>query len=47
MSIFEKFKIGFKKSAQNISSGFREILIKKEIDDGIIASPEEQNTGGF
>ena len=21
--------------------------IKKEIDDGIIASPEEQNTGGF
>ena len=33
MSIFEKFKIGFKKSAENISSGFREILIKKEIDD--------------
>ena len=29
MGIFEKFKIGFKKSAENISSGFKEILLKK------------------
>ena len=41
MSIFEKFKIGFKKSAQNISSGFREILIKKEIDDNSLNKIEE------
>ena len=33
MGIFEKFKIGFKKSADNIASGLREIIIKKEIDD--------------
>ena len=41
MRIFEKFKIGFKKSAQNISSGFREILIKKEIDDNSLNKIEE------
>ena len=41
MSIFEKFKIGFKKSAENISSGFREILIKKEIDDNSLNKIEE------
>ena len=41
MSIFEKFKIGFKKSAQNISSGFREILIMKEIDDNSLNKIEE------
>ena len=41
MSIFEKFKKGFKKSAQNISSGFREILIKKEIDDNSLNKIEE------
>ena len=41
MSIFEKFKIGFKKSAENISSGFREILIKKEIDDNSLDKIEE------
>ena len=41
MSIFEKFKIGFKKSAKNISSGFREILIKKEIDDNSLNKIEE------
>ena len=33
MGIFEKFKIGFKKSASNFTSGLREIIIKKEIDD--------------
>ncbi len=41
MSIFEKFKIGFKKSAENISSGFKEILIKKEIDDNSLNKIEE------
>ena len=41
MSIFEKFKKGFKKSAENISSGFREILIKKEIDDVSLDKIEE------
>ena len=41
MSIFEKFKIGFKKSAENISSGFKEILIKKEIDDNSLDKIEE------
>ena len=29
MGIFEKFKLGFKKSAESISSGLREIIIKK------------------
>ena len=33
MGIFEKFKLGFKKSADNISSGLRDIIVKKEIDD--------------
>ena len=41
MNIFEKFKKGFKKSAENISSGFREILIKKEIDDVSLDKIEE------
>ncbi len=33
MEIFEKFKIGFKKSASAFTSGLRDIIIKKEIDD--------------
>ena len=33
MGIFDKFKIGFKKSADALSSGLKEIIIKKEIDD--------------
>ena len=41
MSIFEKFKIGFRKSAENISSGFKEILLKKEIDDNSLNEIEE------
>ncbi len=41
MNIFEKFKLGFKKSAENISTGFREILIKKEIDDSSLDKIEE------
>ncbi len=33
MGIFDKFKSGFKKSASALTSGLREIIIKKEIDD--------------
>ena len=41
MSILEKFKIGFKKSANKISEGFKEIVIKKEIDDKKLDEIEE------
>ena len=41
MGIFEKFKLGFKKSAENITSGLREIIIKKEIDDKTLDGIEE------
>ena len=41
MSIFEKFKTGFKKSANKISEGFKEIVIKKEIDDKKLDEIEE------
>ena len=33
MGIFDKFKIGLKKSASTFTSGLKEIIIKKEIDD--------------
>ena len=33
MGIFDKFKSGFKKSASAFSSGLKNIVIKKEIDD--------------
>ena len=41
MGIFEKFKFGFKKSAENIKSGLREIIVKKEIDDETLNKIEE------
>ena len=41
MGIFEKFKLGFKKSAENITSGLKEIIIKKEIDDKTLSEIEE------
>ena len=41
MGIFEKFKLGFKKSANNIATGFKEIIIKKEIDDQNLNKIEE------
>ena len=41
MGIFNKFKIGFKKSAENIKSGLKEIIIKKEIDDQTLDKIEE------
>ena len=33
MGIFDKFKIGLKKSASTFTSGLRDIIVKKEIDD--------------
>ena len=41
MNIFEKFKLGFKKSAENIASGLKEIIIKKEIDDETLDKIED------
>jgi len=41
MGIFEKFKIGFKKSASTFTSGLRDIVIKKEIDDKTLDQVEE------
>ena len=41
MGIFDKFKLGFKKSASNIASGLREIIVKKEIDDNTLDKIEE------
>ena len=41
MGIFEKFKIGFKKSAENLKLGLKEIIIKKEIDDKNLNKIEE------
>tara|TARA_B100000242_G_scaffold206958_1_gene150154 strand:+ start:2741 stop:3658 length:918 start_codon:yes stop_codon:yes gene_type:complete len=41
MGIFEKFKLGFKKSADKLSEGFKEIVIKKEIDDKKLNEIEE------
>ena len=41
MEIFEKFKIGFKKSASTFTSGLRDIIIKKEIDDKTLNQIED------
>jgi len=41
MGIFEKFKIGFKKSASTFTSGLRDIIVKKEIDDKTLDQLEE------
>ena len=41
MGIFEKFKIGFKKSASTFTSGLRDIIIKKEIDDKTLNQIED------
>ena len=41
MGIFEKFKLGFKKSASTFTSGLKEIIIKKEIDDQTLDQIEE------
>jgi len=41
MGIFDKFKKGFQKSASVFSSGLKEIIIKKEIDDANLNKIEE------
>ncbi len=41
MGIFEKFKLGFKKSASTFTSGLKEIIIKKEIDDKALNKIED------
>jgi len=41
MGIFDKFKIGLKKSASTFTSGLKEIIIKKEIDDKTLNEIED------
>ena len=41
MGIFDKFKIGFKKSASALTSGLKEIIVNKEIDDQNLNKIEE------
>ena len=41
MGIFDKFKIGFKKSASTFTTGLKNIIIKKEIDDKTLNQIEE------
>ena len=41
MSIFDKFKTGFKKSASTFTSGLKNIIIKTEIDDKTLDKIEE------
>ena len=41
MGIFDKFKIGFKKSASALTSGLKEIVVNKEIDDQNLNKIEE------
>tara|TARA_B100000902_G_scaffold346491_1_gene353206 strand:- start:1014 stop:1931 length:918 start_codon:yes stop_codon:yes gene_type:complete len=41
MGIFDKFRIGFKKSASALTSGLKEIIVKKEINDENLDKIEE------
>ena len=41
MGIFDKFKIGFKKTASTFTSGLIDIIVKKEIDDKTLDQIEE------
>ena len=41
MGIFDKFKSSFKKSASAFTSGLRDIVVKKEIDDKTLDRIEE------
>jgi len=41
MGIFDKFKIGFKKTTSSFTSGLKDIIIKKEIDDKTLDRIEE------
>ena len=41
MGIFDKFKLGFKKTATAFTSGLKDIIVKKEIDDKTLDQIEE------
>ena len=41
MGIFDKFKVGFKKTASAFTSGLKDIIVKKEIDDKMLNQIEE------
>ena len=41
MGIFDKFKIGFKKTASTFTSGLKNIIVKKEINDKTLDKIEE------
>ena len=41
MGIFDKFKIGLKKTADTFTSGLKDIVVKKEIDDKTLDQIEE------
>jgi len=41
MGIFDKFKIGFQKSASALTDGLKEIIVKKKIDDKTLDEIEE------
>ena len=41
MGIFEKFKLGFKKSASAFTSGLKDIITKKKIDDKTLSKFED------
>ena len=41
MGIFDKFKIGFKKTTSTFTSGLKDIIVKKEIDDKTLDQIEE------
>ena len=41
MGIFEKFKLGFKKSSSTFTSGLRDIIVKKEIDNKTLDKIED------
>jgi fused signal recognition particle receptor len=41
MGVFDKFKIGFKKTASAFTSGLKDIIVKKEIDDKTLDRIEE------
>ena len=41
MGIFDKFKIGFKKTASTFTSGLKDIIVKKDIDDKTLDQIEE------
>ena len=41
MGIFEKFKLGLQKTASSFSSGLKEIIIKREIDDKTLDEIDE------